>query len=449
VVKRTARKAVRSKQPGYLLPDVLQPAENICVCVPVPKDWGHIRAFLGQIYKLTRKETWEFKLGSAYAGKAWMDIYYCVQDEINCLMTTGCGCGCDDREPTNQRINADGILEVSYDNGETWEEVRAGDGRFSNPTLPPLSGDDGGTKRCRAANSVVTGMLQEQEATEARYTSGADYAEFVSGVVAFLVGLGVVTGGVSAVLAVISTMVAALVANITAATFSGYFTAATWDALLCIVYCNMSDDASFSEDDWQLIRQQVLSDIGGGAGNWLEKNILAMGPVGLTNLARQDRPGTRTCDLCSCEAETWCYFFDFSLATHGWGFTETGFGQYTSGQGFTGQPYGTGGGVSRLQRTFADSSLTSIQVVHSASGYTTGQKTLYLQFNAEPEQAHPLSGALNGDDILTQYNQAGFTPFDCDKIRIYWDGAGSATMLIKSVTIRGIGTNPFGVSNCV
>lgn len=439
----------KRNSPGYLLPEDLQPDENICVCVPVPKDERHILAFLGQILQLGYWYTWErdSEKKARLAAQPWREIYQCVSEEINCIMTTGCGCG-GERQPIGQRLTEDGILEVTYD-GETWEEQRAGDTRFSNPTLPPIYGADGGEKRCRAANSIVTGIEAEKIETEGRYAGGATAADFVAGLVAFLVGLGVITGGISAVLAVITTAIAALLANITAAQFSGYFTGATWDALLCIVYCNMNDDASFSETQWQTIRQQVIADIGGGAGNWIEKIILGMGTVGLTNMARQELPGTKDCDLCDCPSGTWCYTFDFTAGQQGWAFTESGFGTYTGGVGFTGQPYGTGGGVSRLQRTFDEASVTSIQVVHSAQGYTVGQKTLVLKRGSDPDQNHSLGGALNGESILSQYNQANFTPFDLDRITLFWDGAGSSDMAIESVTLRGIGTNPFGEDNCV
>ena len=438
------------RKTGYLIPDEIDPEENICVCVPVPKDWGHINAFLGQMTELAKWLTWE-KDGTDSAvrtARRWMEITECVIEEINCIMSTGCGCGCDDREPIGQRINEDGFLEVTYD-GITWEEQRAGDTRFSNPILPPTAGADGAIKRCQAANSVTTGLEQKQAEDHAKLVAGATFADFVAGMVGFLVGVGVITGGISAVLAVITTAIAALLANVSAAIFDGWFTPATWDELLCIVYCNTLDDGSYTEQNWQDIRAQVASEIGGDAGNWIAQHILGLGTVGLTNLARQQLPGTRTCDLCECADEAWCFTWDFTDDDDDWSFTAAGFGTYTPTVGFTGQPYGTGGGVSRLERTFADSMVTSIQVVHTASGYTGFQKLLRLNLNADPDQDHNLSGLMNGTDILSQYNQANFVAFEIDRITLFWDGAASSAMTIKSVTVRGVGVNPFGVDNCI
>lgn len=306
----------KRNSPGYLLPENPQPDENICVCVPVPKDERHIQAFLGQLVQLGYWYTWERdddKTGTL-AARAWRDIYQCVSEEINCIMSTGCGCGCKP-EPVGQRINDQGFLEITYD-GTTWEEQRAGDTRFSNPILPPISGIDGEDKRCRAANSITTGLEQEKIATEGRKQAGATFADLIAGVVAFLVGAGVITGGVSAVLAVITTLIAAFVAGIDAATFSGYFTPATWDALLCILYCNMNDDASFTEAQWQQIRAEVKGMIGGGAGDWIADYILSLGTVGLTNMARQELPGTKDCSGCQC-AEGCNYKYQPFSPSHG------------------------------------------------------------------------------------------------------------------------------------
>jgi len=49
-------------------------------------------------------------------------------------------------EPTNRRYNADGQLEVSYDDGATWTTDHSLDDRYSGTIAPPLEGEDGAEK---------------------------------------------------------------------------------------------------------------------------------------------------------------------------------------------------------------------------------------------------------------------------------------------------------------
>lgn len=141
--------------------------------------------------------------------------------------------------------------------------------------------------------------------------------------------------------------------------------------------------------------------------------------------------------------DAWCEDFDFTIDEQGWDFTEAGFGTYTAGVGFTGQGYGTGGGVSRLNIVFANAFLTSITITHTASGYGGFQKMVVLQTDSDPTQDHTLDGPINGTNIVSTYNEPGFSPFECDSVTLYWDGASSFAMTITSAQICGVGFNPF------
>lgn len=286
---------------GYLIPEVIDPEENICVCVPVPKDWGHIRAFLGQLTELSKWLTWE-KDGTdsaAQTARRWFEITECVAKEIDCIMASGCGC--DDRRPTNARINpVTGLYEVSYDNGVTWQTDPGSDPRSSGVVFPGLSGSDGATKRCEAANSVVGFFEDLQQQEYDGLVANQTIAEFFALLVGVLTTLGIVTLGVASAVGAVIAFVVGLFAHMIPADFDSQFTNATWDSLLCIVFCNMQDDASFSETQWQSIKSQVTADIGGYAGEWLNNHINLLGVVGLTNAARSNYPGTRSCDDCIC-----------------------------------------------------------------------------------------------------------------------------------------------------
>jgi len=290
----------KRNSPGYLLPEVLQPDENICICVPVPKDWGHIRAFLGQIVQLGYWYTWERDAGhnARLAAEPWRDIYQCINEEVNCIMSTGCGCS--DDTLTQGRINSDGYYETYDPNTDLWNVNTDSDPRFTGTTYPPLEGEDGSDKRCQAANSLVTVFKAEQQKQANLLSTGAGFAEFDASITGFLVGAAIITGGVTGVLAVITTLVAAFVAGLVASEFEAAFTDETWAELLCIFFCNMEDDASFTQSQFTSVKNEA-SALGGTAGNFLSKLVLSLGTIGLTNYARSGRAGALSCDGCECD----------------------------------------------------------------------------------------------------------------------------------------------------
>lgn len=286
---------------GYLIPDEIDPEENICVCVPVPKDWGHIRAFLGQMTELSKWLTWE-KDGTDSAKRAaarWFEITECVAEEIDCIMTNGCGCG--GSQVTNSRINPDtGVYEVSTDGGITWTPDPANDPRASGVVFPGLPGSDGDTKRCSAANSAVGFFEDMQQQEYDSLVANKTLAEIFALLVGILTTLGIVTFGVAAAVGAIIAFVVGLFARMIPEDFNSQFTNDTWSNLLCILYCEMADDGSFTQAQWQTVKSRVASEISGYAGNWLTEHINLLGEVGLTNAARSNYPGARECDDCAC-----------------------------------------------------------------------------------------------------------------------------------------------------
>lgn len=68
---------------GYLLPAIIDPA-RVGVCVPVPDDPNHRRAFLGALYQLAWARNWQFgpNLEAEETSLVWKEIYYDVAAKI-------------------------------------------------------------------------------------------------------------------------------------------------------------------------------------------------------------------------------------------------------------------------------------------------------------------------------------------------------------------------------
>jgi len=287
---------------GYLIPENIDPDENICICVPVPKDWGHIRAFMGQLTELSKWITWEKTGGTeaAQAARRWFEITECVQEAIDCAMSDGCGCG-SSAKPTNTRINPEtGIYEESYDGGITWIPAPQLDPRSSGVVFPPISGDDGSEKRCEGANSVVSFLISMYEVELDQLQNNATIADAIIAVLAALSALSIFLAYVPAAVFALVAFVVGLFGHMIAEDFEAMFNEAVWDELLCIVYCNISNDGSFTEAQWAKTWIEAVGVGGEYAGIWLSEHIKMIGTVGLTNAARAHYPGSRDCDSCEC-----------------------------------------------------------------------------------------------------------------------------------------------------
>lgn len=140
----------------------------------------------------------------------------------------------------------------------------------------------------------------------------------------------------------------------------------------------------------------------------------------------------------------WCYLFDFTIDDGGFT-TDPGGGVWTPGVGWVGEAYGTGGGISGLNILFSNAEITSIAVVHTASGYGATQKLIRTQVDADAPTDHIQGGAFNGTDINTTYLIPG-DPAPMDNITFFWDGAGSSNATITAIEVCGVGFDPFAGS---
>lgn len=294
------------KKRGYILPENLTP-EKTCICIEIPCDKYHALAFLGQIEELGYWWAWERdedKRGTQ-AAQIWRQIATDARDEIGRtgIFNMGCGCGSDSTRIVRQYIGSDGRWHVVYvdDTDEIRDDL---DPRISNPTLPPLPGDDGDVKKCVAANSIVTAFQEMQQDEYEALLAGTNLAQALYNIIVAFVGLAIAAPPllIPGIIALIITAVVNVIADMLPEDFDDQFTETTWQDLLCILYCEMDTAASFTEEQWQTVISRVETEIGGFAGlTWLSDLLNLIGPVGLTNAARTGYGGSRDCGLCDCE----------------------------------------------------------------------------------------------------------------------------------------------------
>lgn len=274
------------------------PVHTICINA---EWWSHLS---GMVARLTYRDAW---LGTDNEVHDAIESIYKILNVGKPTMSCGCGCG-NDGQLT--RYNGDGVFQVSNDGGATWTDAPNQDPRNNVTQAPPPVIGEGEDGKCKAANSGVAWFIKEQQDNLKLVEAGAGIAEFGAQIIAFMIatGLAVITGGAGIVLL---GAINAFLVGVIASEFEGAFNDAYWDKFLCALYCNMGDDLSFSEAQFQAVKSEMLTESNILARTWMDKFLYAIGAKGLTNAIRLGALGTKSCDSCGCggcDLTAWSFF---------------------------------------------------------------------------------------------------------------------------------------------
>lgn len=239
--------------------------------------------------------SWQTRWVDAAGGKD-NDKLVAFAADIQRELMSGC-CGDEQEFPT--RYNSEGIKEISYDDGITWVTDPAPDPRFDGTLAPMPVGIPSEDLKCLGAANVVA-WFQEQE-TKTVDALGAGGG--VSGIIAalfslILLFLGVTTGAVLFTPLLLG--LASALAVTTAEAFASAMNEDVYDRLLCTIFCNISNDGSFTKAQWQAIKVKILDDETGIARQFLYDNINTLGTVGLTNVSHSAFADEYDCSDCDC-----------------------------------------------------------------------------------------------------------------------------------------------------
>lgn len=268
------------KRPYLNLPDTLEGEQSFCITIPA--GLSNKLALIDLLGMATWWYNWQRSPGTdaKQTADAW-------RDKLNLPELEECMSCCP--EPTNRRYNEDGILEVSYDGGDTWTPAPELDDRFSGTIAPPLSGTDGSEKACIAAASAEEYVKQNLiESLE----TGATFAEINTVGVAIVALLGVTGIG----LLIAGLAAAIFVAGVAAV--QAAFTAEVWTDFRCLMYCRIEADGSFTVAGWQGVKNDILTHFTGIVSAVLYNWVNSVGVVGLTNAARSGFAASADCSAC-------------------------------------------------------------------------------------------------------------------------------------------------------
>lgn len=275
-------------RPSFPIPENIN-AEPFCLCIKVPNDptWKSVVA--GLLDELNQWYNWQ--RDEARSGKECAQVWRNLYNEIDWSIMSCC---CDGTNPTLYQWSSTFILQISVDGGVTWVNAPQLDPRNNSPVWPPVPGDSSDGKKCIAATGMME-MIKEQVGDNltddmSRYT----LAELINDWVNTLINSG---GNIfSGLVTVITNQIFALVVS----AIRPALTEEVYDLLKCAFLCNMSDDLSFSESQWETVRSEILASIPGIAGVFLEHLVFLLGKMGITNMARAQYASSGNCGDCGC-----------------------------------------------------------------------------------------------------------------------------------------------------
>lgn len=153
----------------YILPEVIDP-DRISVCVPVPDDDNHRRAFLGALYSLTYSRNWErdAEHNAALVSRVWTEIYEIVSERLDLGEECG-GAGVDCCDDILTRLAALDAAQRALMNLYRAQEYDGTPGSI-NPSAPSFWFDQDDSSYsatrddalCVAARQYVYGSMQAQ-----------------------------------------------------------------------------------------------------------------------------------------------------------------------------------------------------------------------------------------------------------------------------------------------
>jgi len=384
-------------------------------------------------------------------------------------------CGCDDDKVVIKRINPEtGQVEISDDGGVTWE---------TDPQSPyvlatiykPLSGEDGDVKRCEAANNVIEHLKDIQVDYSNKIGQINSLTDMIAAIIVTAVGMLFLPLAGAALIALLSPLIgkiletARFLMGTSQAAYDALFSEENWTITRCILYCNVSDDGSFTQVGWSKVIVEMKEQMGAGAqdaGANLASMVDVWGPVGLNNAARIGSGAEGNCDDCDCD-DVWCYNFDFTVNDGEW-IKETFFGddngvyQSTSGWAFTDHVNtntnpDSANRLVYIDRSFDASTITKVTVTYDYIGGqydNNGRQALSIGLNSASAIAKTRSNMVDGNGQTFTFegeadNVTNISIYLRPSIDIASPYGYSGSCKVKSVQIEGQGTNPFGQDNCV
>lgn len=280
----------------FPIPDDLEP-DTICFQFQMPNTSQWKAIFRGLLAQPQYWFNWE--RDGAHSGRTLGQYWGKLYDQIDWSQMSCCP------EPL-KRLNSNGSMSVSFDDGATWQPAGNLDPRNTAVSPPPIPGDDGDDKKCKSANSMVRQLKDQQIA----YSSKIGVITTVLEMAASLVGLAVLVFFDPALapflIGAFFELAAALLAT-TSMAYDALFTDDDWGWILCELFCKMTADGQIPASEFVNIQSDFDSHFSGNAALTFSSILAAWQLPGLNNAGKIPTTDNLDCSGCcpTCDADTW------------------------------------------------------------------------------------------------------------------------------------------------
>jgi len=434
------------------LPTNPEPEGVRCISVPVPDDDQWIGAFYGQLQRLSLQSIWDRDEAhtAQIVARRWLEVYWAT-------LAGNCFDGvCPIPFPFDVDIGFPLVIVRIGDDGH-WEELIDGvwttpTGDYEVPEVPEREESTATERRCLAAAnaSYVLSQVYEQS-TDAFTSDGTQVAVYEAILEALIAGLGAWAIGFAA--SGIGTAIGLFFVfyELLETVTSDNWTAGFDEELFCILYANAIDTGSVVTFDYAGVIAGINALVY-ESGLDLEKQLLLQQVLFMLSIIGVDglniagvQTNVSSAD-CACTG-FWCHTFDFQSSPWGWS-VASGRGGWLEGTGWRAQQY-AGPNELRLTvlRTFTATTITQISVTYET--HNGADLSGYRFIDGKSGASLVVHHALNtgqGNFTTTWSGSQSLT-----EIQIWIDSANynAVRNILSAMTIRGEGTNPFGLDNCV
>jgi len=429
------RKHPGIKRPFFPLPSADTIEGYQCVKLSIPDSTDYRIALISALNLLTYWFNWE--RDSEHRGKEvadiWREVLYNLSWENACCPPV----------PNRQRITPDGHYQVSYDNGETWEDAPDLDPRETSIQFPEQEYGPGTNEKCAAAENVMQGIKSQLEQSVDELNLGVSLVALIASILAVVAVF--MSGGT---LAPLVTALGGALFGAGSVAIEAAFTSEVWDDFRCIVYTHIPDDGVFTQAAIDAIWAQIGDDFIGIVVTILRSYVEMFGAVGMTNLGRTgSADGT---DCADCDGE-WCWTIDFTENDQEWSpYLAAYYAEYYSGQGWGADTSTADDHVCYIQSpAMPDMQLTRVEV------HCTSAPQAFTWLQGFDGVSGVIDEKVNDPDAVTIYEpEAPLEFWEVNNLRVLiQSGEGTPpypdlTAKIFKIVLYGIGSNPFGTDNC-
>jgi len=441
----------------YELPETIDPEDRIYICLPIPDEPAHRRAFAGALGQLTRWWVWERdedKRGTEVA-KVWFAIWRDAMAQMD-LKLDSCGGGdmfcCDE---TNALLNQ--LLACCRDNRQVTQltinnyrteiyNTYSSDPTSIDPDTPKdaYDQDNNDTSAEAAARAAALCWAIEQFTSEVWRQA---YEQKQLGLGLVLAGTWILTGGLAGVLITLS---GAIVGSLILAAFEDL---EAMQEVRCCFYANLQGESvtqaaaqaaiaacvGTGDDHYNQLASLIEIAINDPT-NWL-LFVKALGGGQKASLA-----GAASVDPCSCGPETWQAELDFRTGLNGFAFAMGD----NSPNGVQDATYGLRSAWTLdnqngwAQRLWASRSFSPSFSLTSATLTVKGSVPLGINLFVWYVNTAPVSDPVTVGDQTWTFNtpvtvsEMAFGCFPLPAVAGEFDYTGAV-----KIVINGVGYNPF------